>query len=127
MRCPCEIGSRCNDKRRVENETPPPGHNAPLRKRTRPSARLSSASSPPSSRLEPDRKPLQPADEHRFDPPRLARQFDALQPRQQFLPHVSHLPPRNMLAKPAMRATAEHALLVLSPSRVEGAGSGDQP
>src|SRR3546814_6240045 len=98
MRCPCEIGSRCNDKHRVENETPPPGHNAPLRKRTRPSARLSSASSPPSSRLEPDRQPLQPADEHRFDPRRLARQFDALQPRQPFLHQDSHLHPPQMLA-----------------------------
>src|SRR3546814_5466472 len=61
------------------------------------------------SERETNRQALQPADEHRFDARRLAREFKPLEARQQFLHQNPHLHPREMLAEADVRAEARSA------------------
>src|SRR3546814_17477899 len=79
-----------------------------------------------SGRLEADRQALEAADEDRFDPRRLAREFDRLQPRQQLFHQDSHLHPREMLPQAHMRAKAEGDLLILKPAGSKAVGRGEK-
>src|SRR3546814_8323000 len=68
------------------------------------------------SEREADRQTFQPADEHRFDARRLAREFEPFQARQQLLHQNPHLHPREMLAEANVCAEADRTSTRLNSS-----------
>src|ERR1700704_6602497 len=80
---------------------------------------LSSASKRPLREFEPDGQALQPVDEQGLRHPRLASEFDRLQPRQKLLVEYAHFHLGEVLAEAEMRAIAERKLLVRLAVRAE--------
>src|SRR5258708_4809946 len=86
----------------------------------RPAEATSASKRPPGLReFEPDRQALQPVDEQGLRHPRLASEFDRLQPRQKLLVEYAHFHLGEVLAEAEMRAIAECKLLVRLAVRAE--------